>query len=68
MILIDLEKAYTTEMDLLWWSLKKKGIPEHVAIIRTCRHIMIIYSDESETRCDATYYVDVEVGLHHGLL
>ena len=65
MVFVDLEKADDmVPRDLIWWSLRKKGIPEqYVAIIQD------MYQDTQtrvETRCDTTEYFDIEVGLHQG--
>ena len=55
MVIVDLEKTYDRiPRDLIWWSLRKKGIPEQcVAIIQD------MYQDTTE-------YFDIEVGLHQG--
>ena len=65
MVFGDLEKAYDrVPRDLIWWSLRKKRIPEqYVAIIQD------MYQDSQtrvNTRCDTTEYFDIEVGLHQG--
>ena len=63
MVIVDLEKAYDrVPRELIWWSLRKKGIPEqYVAMIQD------MYQDTQtgvKTRCATTEYFDIEVGLH----
>ena len=65
MVFVDLEKAFDrVPRDLIWWSMRKKGIPEqYVAIIQD------MYKDTQtrvKTRSDTTEYFDIEVGLHQG--
>ena len=66
MLFVALEKAYdTVPGDLIWRSLRRKGIPEqYVAIIQD------MYQDiqtRVKTRCDdTTQYFDIEAGLHQG--
>ena len=65
MVFVDFEKAFDrVPRDLIWWSMRKKGIPEqYVAIIQD------MYKDiqtRVKTRSDTTEYFDIEVGLHQG--
>ena len=47
--------------NLIWWSLRRKGIPEqYVAIIQDIHDTQT----RVKTRCDTTEYFDIEVGLH----
>ena len=49
--------------NLIWWSLRKKGIPEqYVAIIQDIHDTQT----RVKTCCDMTEYFDIEVGLHQG--
>ena len=49
--------------NLIWWSLRKKGIPEqYVAIIQDIHDTQT----RVKRRCDTTEYFDIEVGLHQG--
>ena len=58
MVFVDLEKAFDrVPRDLIWWSMRKKGIPEqYVAIIQD------MYKDTQtrvKTRSDTTEYFDI---------
>ena len=65
MVFVDLKKAYDrVSRDLIWWCLRKKGVPEgYVTIIKD------MYNDCEtlvSTRAGDTEYQHVRVGLHQG--
>ena len=65
MVFVDLEKAYDrVPRDLIWWFLRKKGVPEgYITIIQD------MYNDCEtlvSTRAGDTEYFQVGVGLHQG--
>ena len=64
-VFVDLEKAYDrVPRDLIWWCLRKKGVPEgYITIIQD------MYNDCEtlvSTRAGDTEYFRVGVGLHQG--
>ena len=65
MVFVNLEKAYDrVPRDLIWWCLRKKGVPEgYITIIQD------MYNDCEtlvSTRAGDTEYFQVGVGLHQG--
>ena len=65
MVFLDLEKAYDrVPRELIWWCLRKKGVPEGYVTI-----IQYMYNDCEtlvSTRTGDTEYFHVGVGLHQG--
>ena len=65
MVFVDLEKAYDrVPRDLIWWCLRKKGVPEGYVTI-----IQYVYKDCEtlvSTRAGDTDYFHIGVGLHQG--
>ena len=65
MVFVDLEKAFDRiPRDLIWWCLRKKGVPEeYVQIVqdmyRSCKTQVVTQKGETE-------YFPIEVGLHQG--
>ena len=64
MVFVDLEKAFDRiPRDLIWWCLRKKGVPEYVRIVqdmyRSCKTKVVHQKGETE-------YFAIEVGLHQG--
>ena len=65
MVFVDLEKAFDRlPRDLIWWCLRKKGVPEvYVKIVqdmyRSCKTNVVTQKGETE-------YFAIEVGLHQG--
>ena len=63
MVFVDLEKAFDRiPRDLIWWCLRKKGVPEeYVNIVhdRSCKTKVVTQKGETE-------YFAIEVGLHQG--
>ena len=65
MVFVDLEKAFDRiPRDLIWWCLRKKGVPEeYVQIVqdmyRSCNTQVVTQKGETE-------YFPIEVGLHQG--
>ena len=63
MVFVDLEKAFDRiPIDLIWWCLRKKGVPEeYVQIVqdlyRSCMTQVVTQKGETE-------YFPIEVGLH----
>ena len=64
-VFVDLEKAYDRmPRELIWYSLRRKGVPEaYITIIRDrydgCKTSVI-------TNVEKTKGIEIEVGLHHG--
>ena len=65
MVFVDLEKAFDRiPRDLIWWCLRKKGVPEeYVKIVqdmyRSCNTKVVTQKGETE-------YFAIELGLHQG--
>ena len=65
MVFVDVEKAFDRiPRDLIWWCLRKKGVPEeYVQIVqdmyRSCKTQVVTQKGETE-------YFQIEVGLHQG--
>ena len=65
MVFVNLEKAFDRiPRDLIWWCLRKKGVPEeYVKIVqdmyRSCKTKVVTQKGETE-------YFAIEVGLHQG--
>ena len=65
MVFVDLEKAFDRlPSDLIWWCLRKKGVPEvYVKIVQdmymSCKTKVVTQKGETE-------YFAIEVGLHQG--
>ena len=65
MIFVDFEKAYDrVPRELIWWSLRKKGVPE--AYFKIIQDMYENCLTHVSTREGNTEYFDVKVGLHQG--
>ncbi len=67
MVFVELEKGLYDRMprDLIWYSLRRKGVPEHINIIRDmyagCKTSVMTSAGNSKTKG-----IEIEVGLHQG--
>jgi len=65
MVFVDLEKVYdTVPRDLIWYCLRKKGVPEHY--VRIIRDMYKNCTTSVTTSEGATEEIDIKVGLHQG--
>ena len=65
MVFVDLEKAFDRiPRDLIWWCLRKKGMPEeYVKIVQDMHRSS---KTQVDTQQGETEYFPIEVGLHQG--
>jgi len=65
MVFVDIKKAYDmVPRDLIWYCLRKKGVPEHY--IRIIQDMYKNCTTSVTTSEGATEEIDIEVGLHQG--
>ena len=65
MVFVDLEKAFDRiPRDLIWWCLRKKGVPEEY--VKIVQEMYRSSKTQVVTQKSETEYFPIEVGLHQG--
>ena len=65
MVFVDLEKAFDRiPRDLIWWCLRKKGVPEES--VKIVQDMYRSSKTQVVTQKGETEYFTIEVGLHQG--
>ena len=65
MVFVDLEKAFDRiPRDLIWWCLRKKGVPEEY--VNIVQDMYRSGKTQVVTQNGETEYFPIEVGLHQG--
>ena len=64
MVFVDLENAFEIPRDLIWWCLRKKGVPEEY--VNIVQDMYRSSKTQVVTQKGKTEYFPIEVGLHQG--